>query len=145
MKKIITSSLFVAIGAFTNLVSAQQLSDAQHIAIQSDDVAQFKNAYPKAEYNKCYGVKEFSYTPLAYGAIHERKNIVKYLINNRADVNKACDGVTPLMNVAMYGNTEMIKLLLANGASKTAKDNNNQTARDYALKNNHKAAADLLK
>ena len=45
----------------------------------------------------------------------------------------------------MFGNADMVKLLLSKGANKNATDNNNKTAKDYALQYGFTAVAQLLK
>lgn len=52
---------------------------------------------------------------------------------------------TALMLAAESGQTEVIKLLLATGAAKTIRSNDNKTSLDLALERGHQEAADLLK
>ena len=87
MKKIITSSLLLGFGLLSGLATAQQFSSNQHIAIQSDKVEQFKTVFQKADYNKCFNVKNNAYTPFAYSAWNNKKNITKFLLDNGANVN----------------------------------------------------------
>lgn len=145
MKKIISATLFIAISIFANGLFAQQVSKIQRQAIQSDNIEKFTAAFPKADFDKCLNVKDQSYTMLSYSILNNKKAISNFLLSNKADVNKACNGITPLMNAAMYGNADMAKILLSKGANKDAKDQNGLTAKDYAVKNNFKAVATLLK
>ncbi|MBW7675797.1 ankyrin repeat domain-containing protein [Chryseobacterium chendengshani] len=145
MKKIIITSVILGFSAFANLIFAQQVTGVQRQAIQSDNIQKFKAAFTKADYDKCLSVKDASYTMLSYSALNNKKNISEFLISNKADVNKACDGVTPLMNAAMFGQTAMVKMLLAKGADKNVKDANGLSAKDYALKYNFSAVATMLK
>ena len=145
MKKIITSSLFLALGFFTTTISAQDFSNNKRTAIQSDKVADFQTNFQRADYDKCHTVKTDSYTPLAYSAWNNKRNITNFLLQNGSNVNKACNGVTPLMSVAMFGNEAMVRLFLSKGADKNAKDNNNQTARDYAIRYGFNNVAELLR
>jgi len=145
MKKIITATLIFGISMFANLLFAQQVSKVQRQAIQSDNIQTFKTAFPKADYDKCLSIKDQSLTMLSYSALNNKKTISNFLLANKADVNKACNGMTPLMNAAVHGNAEMAKMLLKKGADKNMKDQNGLTAKDYALKNNHSALAELLK
>jgi len=47
------------------------------------------------------------------------KNIVKYLFEHGADINKKCrDGATPLFNACYIGNENIIKYLVELGADK---------------------------
>lgn len=145
MKKIISATLLLAISMFANGLFAQQVSKIQRQAIQSDNTEKFTAAFPKADFDKCLNVKDQSYTMLSYSILNNKKAISNFLLSNKADVNKACNGITPLMNAAMYGNADMAKILLSKGANKDAKDQNGLTAKDYAVKNNFKAVATLLK
>lgn len=145
MKKIITSTLIFGISMFANVLFAQQLSKVQRQAIQSDNIQTFKTAFAKADYDKCFGVKSESFTMLSYSALNNKKTVSNFLLANKADVNKACNGMTPLMNAAVFGNADMAKMLLKKGADKNMKDQNGFTAKDYAVKNNHSALAELLK
>ena len=52
---------------------------------------------------------------------------------------------TALMQAAESDQPEMIKVLLAAGADKNIRSNDNKTALDLALQNRHQDAADLLK
>ncbi|WP_144281755.1 ankyrin repeat domain-containing protein [Chryseobacterium echinoideorum] len=144
MKKILTSTLLFGLIAFTSLTYAQQVNKNQRAAIQTDNVETFKKAFTKAEYDKCMSVKELSTTMLAYSIKYQKNNIANFLMNNNSDVNKACDGVTPLMTAAKYGNMDAAKNLLKRGANKNAKDNNGKTAKDYAVEHKQSAMTMIL-
>ncbi|MXS71728.1 ankyrin repeat domain-containing protein [Chryseobacterium binzhouense] len=144
MKKILTSTLLFGLIAFTSLVSAQQLNKNQRAAIQTDNVETFKKAFTNAEYDKCMSVKELSTTMLSYSIKYQKNNIANFLMSNNSDVNKACDGVTPLMTAAKYGNMNAAKNLLKKGANKNAKDNDGKTAKDYASESKQSAITAIL-
>jgi ankyrin repeat protein len=56
-------------------------------------------------------------TPLRYAISNEDYEMVRYLVRNGADVNKAnTAGWTPIMTAARVGNREIIELLLEEGA-----------------------------
>lgn len=145
MKKIITTTLIFGLSMFANTLFAQQVSKIQRQAIQSDNIQKFKAAFPAADFDKCLNVKDQTYTMLSYSGINNKKTISNFLLANKADVNKACNGLTPLMNAAIHGNADMAKMLLSKGADKNAKDQNGLTAKDHAVKNNFAAVATLLK
>lgn len=64
-----------------------------------------------------------------------RKNIVKILIENGADVNlKDKRGSTPLYWAAFRNNFEIAKMLLEKGADVNIKNNDGATPRDFAKK-----------
>jgi len=74
---------------------------------------------------------------------------VKALIEKKVDVNGPdSQGVSPLMRAADVGNSEKVKVLLANGAGKDVKDRDGRSAMDWALNRSDdagKAAGELLK
>lgn len=86
----------------------------------------------------------------------DARQIVKLLIDNNADVDLSDEtGQTPLWLASLYGNVEIVKMLIAKGAKVDAKYNN-QTALDIAtemsniedtdmnLKKNFQEIVDLL-
>jgi len=67
--------------------------------------------------NKAYGHADE--TILHFAATNNWLNVTKYLLDHNADVNaKGMDGATPLMWAAGYGNFDIVKCLLDNGANK---------------------------
>ena len=144
MKKIITSTILFGMFAFATSLSAQSISSEHRKALQTDNIESFKKAVSKADYDKCLQVKEGKYTMLSYSIKNDKNNIFNFLLSNKSDVNKSCDGVTPLMIAAKYGRMDMAKNLLKNGADKSAKDANGKTAKDYAVQNKQDAMAMVL-
>ena len=68
------------------------------------------------------------------------------LIKRGADVNLAdVDGVTPLMEAAGTGATEIVRMLLEHGADANLKDADGRTAADIAKKKRKTQALSLLK
>lgn len=57
---------------------------------------------------------------------------VKRMIQFGENVNKKSNGKTPLMYAARYNRVKIASLLLDNGAKLSPRDNNGQTAIDYA-------------
>lgn len=53
--------------------------------------------------------------------------------------------ITPLMEAAARGDTELVRLLLVAGGNRDEYDCRGQTARDYAVRSNHNAVADMFK
>ncbi len=111
MKKIISTTFLLVISVSANMLSAQSLSKKQMQAIQSDDVATFKKNFSKADYNKCFPLKNETFSALGFSSLYGRNNIIKFLLDNQADVNKECNGKTPLA-LAKLGNKEQTQQLL---------------------------------
>ncbi|PJJ10780.1 ankyrin repeat protein [Flavobacterium sp. 1] len=84
-------------------------------------------------------------SPLSIAISKGDVNIVKKFIEYGADVNEVSNGMTPLMVASRYNQTEIIKLLLAKGAIRYAKDENGFTALKYAELSNANEAIALLK
>ena len=83
-------------------------------------------------------------TPLTCAASRGRKDVVKLLLANKADVNaKADDGATPLCLAADHGHVDVVELLLANKADVNAKDDRGNTPLLSAVKG-HKDIVQLL-
>ncbi|MDP9961310.1 ankyrin repeat domain-containing protein [Chryseobacterium lathyri] len=117
MKKIISTAFLLVISVSANMLSAQSFSKKQMQAIQSDDVASFKKNFSKADYNKCFPLKDETFSALGFSSLYGRNNIVKFLLDNQADINKECNGKTPLA-LAKLGNKEQtVQLLIQKGAA----------------------------
>ncbi|PKQ43919.1 ankyrin repeat domain-containing protein [Confluentibacter flavum] len=69
---------------------------------------------------------------------------VKKLVELGTDVNQKSEGMTPVMYAAKYNRTDILKLLIANGANLKAKSDKGMTAIKYAeLHKAHDAKAIL--
>ncbi len=117
MKKIISTVFILVISVSANMLSAQTLSKAQMQAIQSDNVASFKKNFQKADYDKCFPLKDETFSALGFSSLYGRNNIVQFLIENKADVNKACNGKTPLALAKLGKKEQTVQLLLQKGAA----------------------------
>lgn len=116
MKKIISTAFLLVISASANMLSAQTLSKAQMQSIQSDNVASFKKNFTKADYNKCFPLKDETFSALGFSSLYGRNNIVKFLLDNQADINKECNGKTPLALAKLGNKEETVQLLIQKGA-----------------------------
>lgn len=68
-------------------------------------------------------------SPLITAALFNKPEIVKALIEAKANINQINnDGSTALHSAAYFCNTEVVEILLANDADKTIKNNFKQTA-----------------
>ncbi len=80
--------------------------------------------------NAYYG----DYTLLCGAIKSDQKDIVIYLIENGADLNKMSNKKTPLMYAAKYGRLAIAELLIQKGADKEILSPKGKTALDYAHK-----------
>ena len=72
--------------------------------------------------------------------------LVRFLLEHGAKVNVAIDsGNTPLMLAAWHGPREVVEMLLAAGADRSAANKEGQTALDFATKHDNADIAALLK
>jgi len=84
-------------------------------------------------------------TPLYLAAGEGRLEIVRYLLDQDADINaREKNGHTPLAEAAYYGHLPVIKELVFRGADLNVIGEGG-TALDIALNRNNAAAADLLR
>lgn len=85
-------------------------------------------------------------TPLSIACVNSfGTQIVRILLNHRADRNLADQkGNTPLIYAAQWGLTEIVGLLLNNGANPAQMNNNGDTALDFAVKNKHTHTAQSI-
>ena len=130
MKKLLFT---LAIAAFSD-TSAQELSDDHKKMISYDSTEEFTKLVTKENIDLCFKTKDASYSLLALAIKADRPKVFQKLLDSNADLEKVCDGKTPLMFAAKYGNTEFAKKLIEKGANKSAKTEKGYTALDYAKK-----------
>lgn len=84
---------------------------------------------------------------LYYSCVKNRPNMVKLLleIGKMPPDEKNNNGETCLMAASKGGHTEVVKILLENGANKDLKDNNGKSALNFAQENNRQDLIVLLK
>lgn len=84
--------------------------------------------------------------PLNSAASRKRSDIVKLLLDHRADPNAAQNsGYTSLHSAAHNGDVETVKVLLAKGADKNRKSDDGKTPLDMAEAGGHEEVARLLR
>ena len=75
-----------------------------------------------------------NFIPLFHYAIQQGYiEAVQLMITSGYDINSSYKKMTPLMVAAWYGQNDIVKLLLKQGAQANARDNDGYTALDYAL------------
>lgn len=78
-------------------------------------------------------VRREGWTPLHYAASGPNVEVVRFLLDQGADVNAiAPNGASPLMMAARYGAEGSVRLLVARGADKRVRNSLDQSASDYA-------------
>ncbi|MFQ6602108.1 ankyrin repeat domain-containing protein [Flavobacterium sp. C3NV] len=89
-------------------------------------------------------VNSFS-TPLNVAVGKGDLEFVKKLIEYGADVNEISEDLSPLMIAARYNKVDILRVLLANGANVSAKNEKGFTALKYAQLSNATEAIAILK
>lgn len=117
-----------------NFVYGQELTNEHKQMLKYDNTAYYKTLVNKENINACYPIENTAYSLLGLAIKMNSKEVFQKLIDEKADLEKTCDGKTPLMFTAKYGNIEMAKVLLKNGARKDTKTDKGYTALDYAKK-----------
>ncbi len=86
-------------------------------------------------------------TALMYAASGPSAKTVELLLEAGAEVNAQDNDerFTPLMYAAAEGQLEVVQLLLKHKADKSMTDIDNDTARNFAIQNNHLEVAEALK
>ncbi|MFC4479384.1 MULTISPECIES: ankyrin repeat domain-containing protein [Flavobacterium] len=107
-----------------------------NVAMASNGVSTVKNPIERTGYTA---------NPLNVAISKGDIETVKKFIEYGADVNLISEDLTPLMTAARYNKFEIIKVLLANGAKASAKNENGFTALKYAELSNASESIAILK
>lgn len=138
--------LFLTFGLLTaTFMFSQELSQDHIFILKNDDPRDFSSLVKKDDLNKCFKIKDEPYSLLALSIKLGKAKVFEKLIEEKADLNLACDDKTPLMFAAKYGNAEFAKILLKNGADKNLKTSKGLTALDYANKYEKPELVEILK
>jgi ankyrin repeat protein len=90
-------------------------------------------------------VNKPGWTPLHYAATNGHIAIMKLLLENHAFIDATSPNeTTPLMMAAMYGSSQGVELLLAEGADPLQKNQQGMTAADFAKRGQRPDAMELL-
>ena len=89
----------------------------------------------------------FGRTALMYAASGPFPETVRLLLDTGADENRQDkeEGFTALMYAAAEGQTKVVQVLLAHGANAPITDKDGDTALDFAKKNGHREAVEILR
>ncbi len=120
-------------------IYAQDISSTAISALQKGNASELEEVFGGQDFNKCFELKGNVYNYLALSVRLESLASLKFFVEKGADLEQACTSKTPLMYAVKYGQLDMVKYLVDNGAkleTKTAKGN---TALDYAKKYKHAA------
>ncbi len=144
--------LFAGLCMLSVQLFAQKMPEGFAAALKADDATKLVTLLTDKNIDNCYQEVNWPYTLLAQSVRHNAHKCFDLLIEKGADVNKACTGyLPPLMHAAKYGRLDMVKVLLAKGASINYKYDGSyspasgETALSYAEKNNQKEVADYLR
>jgi len=84
-------------------------------------------------------------SPICLAVAKGNLEAVKIMIEFGSDVNEISGGITPLMYAARYNRTDIIKILVAQGADIKIKNYQGFDAMKFAELSNAKEAMSLLK
>ena len=113
--------------------------------LKFDNTGNFSEIVTKDNINKCYSIKESSYSLLSLAIKTQSKELFNKLIEEKADLNLVCDDKSPLMFAAKYGEKDFTKILLQKGADKNMTNKKGYKAYDYAVNHKFPEIAELLK
>jgi ankyrin repeat protein len=120
-------------------------------AIQSQDVQAVQRLLQKGV--DINATDEHGDTPLMLGVLFSHMDslirahnptMVKFLLEQGADINAKANGCTPLITAAFFGDLETVKLLLDHGADLNILDDHGITAVQSAADGGHPQAVKLL-
>jgi len=125
--------------------------DEIHEAAAHGDLAKIKELV-KNNPNLVSSKNRDGETPLLWAVSSDQKNVVEYLLANKADVNDpggipnnpGIPGITPLHEAARLGRKDMAELLLAHNADVGGKDHLGSTPLHYAAGGNHTDVIEVL-
>lgn len=91
------------------------------------------------------GKNSVGFTAIYVAADHQRKEILTYLIEKKADLDAQSDkGDTALIRSAMWGDPDIVWLLLDAGADYTLTNDKNKTALELAVEFNETRISEMI-
>ena len=142
---ILLTVVWLALGA--GCVPAQEHSQYRsiHEYARDGDLRDVKAVLALSRTNLDLG-DDLGLTPLDMATLYCHTNVMMYLLEQGANVNsQAKDDTTPLHIAAQAGCVDGVNLLLAKGASLTARDNQGRTPLKRAEAFSQSATADILR
>ncbi|MDU8885270.1 ankyrin repeat domain-containing protein [Yeosuana sp. MJ-SS3] len=103
------------------------------------------NANSSSEsFNDNTTVATFKVSAFCLSVVKGDYDTVKKLIDLGTDVNSRSNGMTPAMYAAKFNRTEILELLIANGANLKVKSDQGWTAKKYAELSNANEAVSVI-
>ncbi len=146
-----------ALAQSRKMFSPETVAEYKTLEMTSAQIAYMQLAALNAIENATYTGTMFSSGPkverrtelnkLREDCIAAYTNAFAVFVNDpKADVNwRDWKGMTFLMNMALRGQTELVKALIAKGANVNLQSNEGKTAADYAQENKHSDVVELLR
>jgi len=140
-------SYFLLIFIFwASISNAQKITENMKVGFETNTASLILSELKsnQVSINECFGVNDKSYSLLTIAIKLDKMDVLKALIQEKADVNKICEDKSPLMYAVKYGRLDMVKLLVGAGATINLKNSEGKTALDYAIKYQQKEIEEYL-
>lgn len=125
----------------------KDISQETIAAIEEGDLETLDKIISNLNINNCYDF-DFDGDPLNYLAIsiyYKSMPSLQFFVEKGADIENICENKTPLMFAVKYGQLEMVKYLVDQGAKLETISNEGRTVFDYAKKYGHPEIEKYLK
>lgn len=117
-----------------NMNIEKDISTETLFAIEEGNINTLDTVINTLNINNCYNL-DLDGDPLNYISLsiyYKSMNSLKYFVEKGADIENVCENKTPLMFAVKYGQLDMVKYLIDNGAKLITVSNEGRTALDYA-------------
>ena len=111
-----------------------QTNTAPHPILAAIQAGNLTKVQQFLEDNEDINTSYAGYTLLCAAVKTDQKEIVEYLLENGANMNKMSNEKTPLMYAAKYGRLAIAKILVQRGVDKKVENSRGRTALDYAYR-----------
>jgi uncharacterized protein len=136
LAKIVVVFLFVLT---QNTISAQDVFDAA----RTGDISRLR-VLQKIKGDTLNSLNENGFSPLLLATYRNQNKTVKFLIQQKANVNQTSQEGTPIIAAAYKGNIAIVKMLIKNGAFLNAVGHDGATALIFATQNSDDTMIKLL-